>query len=116
MLIENSIKQMMTGRQGAYQVLNVEQKPKTVREFRALANTKQYAPPADCADNPEELERKYWKNLGLNPPIYGADIPGTLTDADQSVWNIQKLGTILDTIGEVSFGACEQMHTLECIG
>lgn len=26
----------------------------------------------------EELERKYWKNLTFNPPIYGADVNGTL--------------------------------------
>eukprot|EP00041_Stephanoeca_diplocostata_P031438 m.978570 g.978570 ORF g.978570 m.978570 type:complete len:1102 (-) comp23960_c0_seq4:253-3558(-) len=111
MLIQNSIKQVMAGRGGAFQVLNVEQKPKTVREFRELANSAQYAPPAKCANNPEELERTYWKNLGLNPPIYGADIPGTLTDADQSVWNIQKLGTILDIIGETDGPQIQGVNT-----
>lgn len=28
----------------------------------------------------EDLERKYWKNLTFNPPIYGADVNGTLYD------------------------------------
>lgn len=28
----------------------------------------------------EELERKYWKNLTFNPPLYGADVNGTLYD------------------------------------
>lgn len=28
----------------------------------------------------DELERKYWKNLTFNPPLYGADVSGTLYD------------------------------------
>ena len=36
-----------------------------------------YAPPK--ASNFEELERKYWKNLSFNQPIYGADVSGSLT-------------------------------------
>lgn len=28
----------------------------------------------------EDLERKYWKNLTFNAPIYGADVNGTLYD------------------------------------
>lgn len=28
----------------------------------------------------EELERKFWKNLTFNPPLYGADVGGTLYD------------------------------------
>lgn len=30
--------------------------------------------------NYEDLERKYWKNLTFVPPIYGADVSGTLYD------------------------------------
>lgn len=29
----------------------------------------------------DELERKFWKNLTFNPPLYGADVSGTLYDA-----------------------------------
>ena len=28
----------------------------------------------------EELERKYWKNVTFNAPIYGADVNGSLYD------------------------------------
>ena len=48
----------------------------------------------------DELERKYWKNITFNQPIYGADISGSLTDDDQSIWNIQNLGSILDAVNQ----------------
>ena len=46
----------------------------------------------------EELERKYWKNVTFNQPLYGADIPGSLTDENVEEWNINHLNTILDTL------------------
>ncbi len=55
-----------------------------------------YKTPRHC--DWEELERKYWKNITFNQPIYGADISGSLTDDDQEIWNINKLGTILDCV------------------
>lgn len=48
----------------------------------------------------EELERKYWKNISFNQPLYGADIQGSLYDPDVRVWNINRLGTILDSVEE----------------
>lgn len=33
----------------------------------------------------EDLERKYWKNLTFNAPIYGADVNGTLYDKVSTV-------------------------------
>lgn len=57
-----------------------------------------YQPPK--VDNPEDLERKYWKNITFNQPLYGADIPGSLYDSGIKEWNINRLGTILDTVSE----------------
>uniref|UniRef100_A0A336LR10 CSON001564 protein n=1 Tax=Culicoides sonorensis TaxID=179676 RepID=A0A336LR10_CULSO len=48
----------------------------------------------------DELERKYWKNITYIAPIYGADVSGSLTDEDCNIWNINRLGTILDCVGE----------------
>ena len=48
----------------------------------------------------DELERKYWKNINFCPPIYGADISGSLYDEDQTSWNINKLGSILDYVNK----------------
>lgn len=41
------------------------------------------APPAN--QDTEALERKYWKNVAISPPIYGADVPGSLFDEDCKV-------------------------------
>ena len=51
-------------------------------------------------DSFEEIERKYWKNITFNQPIYGADISGSIYDADQDIWNINRLGSILDLVNE----------------
>lgn len=32
-----------------------------------------------------DLERKYWKNITYVPPIYGADVSGSLTDPEVDV-------------------------------
>jgi hypothetical protein len=57
-----------------------------------------YAAPK-CRDV-EELERKYWKNVTYIKPIYGADVSGSLFDKSQDVWNIGRLGSILDVVND----------------
>lgn len=47
----------------------------------------------------EELERIYWKTLTYAPPLYGADLPGTLFDEDCNSWNLNKLPNLLDVLG-----------------
>lgn len=51
--------------------------------------------PERCA----ELENHYWKSLGFNQPMYAADMPGSLFEEDQDVWNVAKLENILDVLG-----------------
>ena len=48
----------------------------------------------------DDLERKYWKNITYNPPIYGADISGSLYSKGCNIWNVNKLNTLLDVIEE----------------
>ena len=55
-----------------------------------------FKPPS--AKTYEELERKFWKNITFNPPLYGADLAGSLTDPEVTEWNINHLNTILDTL------------------
>uniref|UniRef100_A0A8C1JSH6 [histone H3]-trimethyl-L-lysine(9) demethylase n=1 Tax=Cyprinus carpio TaxID=7962 RepID=A0A8C1JSH6_CYPCA len=91
LVIPAPIQQVVTGQSGLFTQYNIQKKPMTVREFRKTANTDKYA-------DFDELERKYWKNLTFNPPLYGADVSGTLYDPDVTEWNIGRLNTILDTV------------------
>ncbi|KAJ1658819.1 hypothetical protein IWQ61_001996 [Dispira simplex] len=46
------------------------------------------------------LDRIYWRNLAFTPPMYGADVPGTLfpTVSDFPTWNPRDLGSVLNRI------------------
>jgi len=47
----------------------------------------------------EELEKIYWKTLTYAPPLYGADLMGTLFDEKTDIWNLNKLPNLLDVMG-----------------
>ncbi|KAK1966532.1 JmjC domain-containing protein [Colletotrichum sublineola] len=47
----------------------------------------------------EELERIYWKTLTYAPPLYGADLMGTLFHESTEIWNLNKLPNLLDVLG-----------------
>ncbi|XP_066940140.1 uncharacterized protein [Macrobrachium rosenbergii] len=90
--------QVVTGKQGLYQQINIQKKAMTVREFSKLANSDRYRTPRHTSF--EDLERKYWKNITYVSPIYGADVSGSITDEDVDEWNINRLGSILDYVNE----------------
>uniref|UniRef100_A0A182NZJ9 [histone H3]-trimethyl-L-lysine(9) demethylase n=1 Tax=Anopheles epiroticus TaxID=199890 RepID=A0A182NZJ9_9DIPT len=90
--------QVVTGKQGLYQQINIQKNALTVKQFAELANTERYATPKHF--DFEDLERKYWKNITYVAPIYGADVCGSITDKDCNIWNINHLGTILDFVNE----------------
>uniref|UniRef100_K7F3C3 [histone H3]-trimethyl-L-lysine(9) demethylase n=1 Tax=Pelodiscus sinensis TaxID=13735 RepID=K7F3C3_PELSI len=81
----------------------------TVREFRRIANSDKYCTPRYT--DFEDLERKYWKNLTFNAPIYGADVNGTLYEKHVHEWNIGKLNTILDVVENESGITIEGVNT-----
>lgn len=83
LLIERPIRQHATGSRGLYRALYIEQKPlRLADEFRPQALEKDNMP--NTLD-PTELERKYWKNITLRPPLYGADVAGSLFDEKSKV-------------------------------
>lgn len=82
--IPRPIKQHATGKRGLYRTLLVEQKPMSLaKDFRPIAVRDDSLPPAK--ETPEEVERRFWRNITLRPPLYGADVPGSLFDADLKV-------------------------------
>lgn len=113
---------VVQGKQGLYQQLNIQKKPMTVADYKIMAESDDYKTPNhfDYGD----LERKYWKNIIYKSPLYGADVSGSITDKDVDVcccalylsktyvicikifkffikvWNINKLGSILDYVNE----------------
>ncbi|KAM6948767.1 lysine-specific demethylase 4A [Aplochiton taeniatus] len=109
LLIPAPIQQVVSGQSGLFVQYNIQKKAMTVSEFRKLANSEKFCCPRHA--NFEELERKYWKNVTFNPPIYGADVNGTLYDPEVKDWNIGKLNTILDTVEHESGITIEGVNT-----
>ncbi|KAK9979627.1 hypothetical protein ABG768_013046 [Culter alburnus] len=109
LLIPAPIQQVVTGQSGLFTQYNIQKKAMTVKEFRKTANSDKFCSPR--YDDFEELERKYWKNLTFNPPIYGADVNGTLYDPDVKEWNVGHLNTILDTVEHESGITIEGVNT-----
>lgn len=64
------IRQHATGRQGLYRTLMVEGRRMALDEFRDMAREPLNVAPRNA--EPEELERQFWRNVTLNPPLYGA--------------------------------------------
>ncbi|KAI9467707.1 the Rph1 catalytic core with A-Ketoglutarate, partial [Coemansia mojavensis] len=73
-----------------------QQKRYTADDGRALFVTAR-----EYAEN-EELERIYWKNMLFQPPMYGADVLGTLFPPydEFPAWNIRNLPGLLRQIGQ----------------
>ncbi|KAF7669830.1 hypothetical protein LDENG_00120120 [Lucifuga dentata] len=109
LVIPAPIQQVVTGQSGLFTQYNIQKKSMTVREFRKTANSDKFCSPH--YDGFEELERKYWKNVTFNPPIYGADVNGSLYDPEVKEWNICHLGSILDTVEHDSGITIEGVNT-----
>ncbi len=84
MEIPAPISQVVQGKQGIYQLFNIQKKPMKVKDFRRMAESQRYATPVHT--DYEDLERKYWKNIAFTPAIYGADVSGSLTDPAVEEW------------------------------
>ncbi|XP_042335390.1 lysine-specific demethylase 4B isoform X2 [Sceloporus undulatus] len=96
MVIPAPIQQVVTGQSGLFTQYNIQKKPMLVGDYRRLANSEKYCTPRH--QDFDDLERKYWKNLTFVSPIYGADISGSLYDANVDEWNIGNLNTLLDMV------------------
>ena len=107
------VQKVLTGRPGEHQVLAEAQPSCSVRSFAARAarveeqrsaREKQWA----AANDYEQLEAAYWKNIGFSSPVYGADSPGSLFDAG-AAWNMRRLHSLLDIVGDSIGGVTAPM-------
>jgi [histone H3]-trimethyl-L-lysine9/36 demethylase len=79
-------------------------------DFKAAAEAEEAAlPPAEQLPTPAEeeaepgrlaaalaaRERRYWRSVTMTPPIYGADVPGSLFDPSVKEWNVAHLQSLL---------------------
>ena len=86
--INDPIEQVVNGNRGIYNCINVHKKAISVKEFYKKATSPKYKTPQ--MTDLEDVERKYWKNLTFVAPIYGADVPGSITDKDCKVQSLLK--------------------------
>ena len=100
--VHSPIEQNIAGQAGVYQVLSVTQPTCTIADFiDQTARAERQRSPRELQwlqdGEYERLEGAYWKNIGFSRPVYGADSPGSLFDAD-APWNMAHLHTLLDLI------------------
>lgn len=75
--------QVVTGKSGLYQQVNIQKKTMNVKQFAELCKTDRYATPSH--KDHLDLDKKYWENITYTAPIYGADVSGSITDPDCKV-------------------------------
>ncbi|XP_069882392.1 lysine-specific demethylase 4D-like [Dipodomys merriami] len=97
MLIATPLQQTVSGRAGVFTQYNQQKEAMTVEQYQRLANSETYRTPAHL--DFEDLERKYWKTRTYgSPPVYGADVSGSLFEESTQAWNLGRLGTIQDLL------------------
>jgi len=103
-IIKKPVKQDMvsTGVPGAFTTFGDRSLPPlTLPKYISLASNPTYLAPSHKSH--EELEELYWKQNqdASNPsPLYAADVEASLTDADQEIFNIPKLHSLLSGMEE----------------
>ncbi|KAK3281149.1 hypothetical protein CYMTET_11049 [Cymbomonas tetramitiformis] len=89
------IRQHATGRQGIFRSLLIENKGMSIlHDLKPLAESPD-CQPRSALDNYAALEREFWKHVTYTPPLYCADVEGSLFDENVKGWNIRYLDTIL---------------------
>jgi len=95
-LIPRPIRQNVTGGKGIFRSYLVEEKPQQLKaQFEPAACAPDNNPRKLDMQNLEAVEYQFWRTLRFQPPLYGADVEGSLFDADVQGWNPQNLDSLL---------------------
>lgn len=83
------ISQYVSGMKGIFQQTNIIGKPLKISKFISVADDalESRVP----ANSDEEIERRFWKNIRFEPPMYGADMKGSLFPKKLFHWNVSRL-------------------------
>jgi hypothetical protein len=104
MVLPSPMKQIVRGIGGTYEYTFLDEDPITVSEFRTKADEylKSQVGLNHGEQTIDELERRFWKRLGptMQPPLYGADMEGTLFSKDDDChgFNVSKLHSCLQLL------------------
>ncbi|EWM21898.1 lysine-specific demethylase 4c isoform 1 [Nannochloropsis gaditana] len=92
-LVVPPIKQCVSGLRGVYQLGLMDGKKMAVKDFQALAKKTE----PDQAMSYSEIERLFWRSMGplAPPPLYGADMSGSLFRDRASGWNLSELDNMI---------------------
>lgn len=78
---------------GFYELVLIQKKSMKLLDYKKKAE--KFDVESDDQSNVEKIEEKFWRSLSFNPPIYGADVKGSLFDSNVP-WNLKELRTILN--------------------
>lgn len=90
-VLKTPIEQHVQGTGGFYQLQLQPKKSVSIKDFREKYQEidKQHE-----KKSINELEAMFWKTITYNPPVYGADVPGGIMDANIP-WSLAELPTTL---------------------
>ncbi|CAB3381139.1 Hypothetical predicted protein [Cloeon dipterum] len=93
------------GEKGVHEQICSAREPMSVRNFKEMEESEQSNNDRPALDDNEEVVNAYWKvtpneERTSGERIYGADVNGSLMDESLEVWNISKLGSILEVVSK----------------
>ena len=110
--VKRPIKQNAIGGKGLYANVHEVKRSMTLADFKKAATNKEFSPPVETQfrelsdEDVDLLERRFWRNVLFNPPLYGADCPaptGLRSDGGEGLfdpltcgdWDLAKLPSLL---------------------
>ena len=102
--IPTPAQQNVSGQLGVYECLIIEKKKMKLKQFQEAADRalKQQGPrwaKAAAEGDSATIEAAFWKNIQYGePPMYGADMVGSLFSPELPAWDLDKLDTILQKL------------------
>jgi len=91
LIVSSPIEQNVYGKGGIYELMMMQKKSMRVQDYRRKIESFDHLTDGKSVEAVEEM---FWKNIGFSPPLYGADIRGSLFD-DNIPWDLKNLPGLL---------------------